>query len=49
MSTLASRIDHTILKAEATRPEVHVIVAEALEHGFASSVDGLVLNYTRFF
>jgi len=36
MSTLASRIDHTILKAEATRPQVHAIVAEALQYGFAS-------------
>jgi len=37
MSTnLASRIDHTILKAEALRPEVHKVVAEATEHGFAS-------------
>ncbi|MEX2215411.1 MAG: deoxyribose-phosphate aldolase [Phycisphaeraceae bacterium] len=34
--TLASRIDHTLLKAEATRPEIHKLVAEALEHGFAS-------------
>jgi len=33
---LAQRIDHTILKAEATRPQVHKIVAEATEHGFAS-------------
>ena len=36
MTSLASRIDHTILKAEATRPQVHRIVSEALEHGFAS-------------
>jgi deoxyribose-phosphate aldolase len=34
--TLAKRIDHTILKAEATRPQVHKIVAEATEHSFAS-------------
>jgi deoxyribose-phosphate aldolase len=33
---LAARIDHTLLKAEATRPEVHKLVAEATEHGFAS-------------
>lgn len=33
---IASRIDHTILKAEATRPEVHKVVAEAIQHGFAS-------------
>jgi deoxyribose-phosphate aldolase len=36
MTTLAARIDHTILKAEALRPEVHQVVAEATEHGFAS-------------
>ena len=34
--TLASRIDHTLLKAEATRPEIHKLIAEATEHGFAS-------------
>lgn len=33
---LASRIDHTLLKAEATRPQVHRLVAEALQHGFAA-------------
>jgi deoxyribose-phosphate aldolase len=33
---LARRIDHTILKPEATSAEVHRIVAEAIEHGFAS-------------
>lgn len=33
---LASRIDHTLLKAEATRPQVHKLVAEAIEHRFAS-------------
>jgi deoxyribose-phosphate aldolase len=33
---LASRIDHTILKPEATAPEVHRVTAEAMEHGFAS-------------
>lgn len=36
MSTLASRIDHTILKAEAMRIEVQKVVSEALQHGFAS-------------
>ncbi len=36
MNTLASRIDHTILKAEAMRIEVQKAVSEALEHGFAS-------------
>lgn len=33
---LAGRIDHTLLKAEATRPQVHRVVAEAIEHRFAS-------------
>jgi deoxyribose-phosphate aldolase len=33
---LARRIDHTILKAEATEAEVRKIVQEALEHRFAS-------------
>lgn len=33
---LAARIDHTLLKAEATRPQIYRLVAEALEHGFAS-------------
>ena len=33
---LAARIDHTLLKAEATGRDVHRITAEALEHGFAS-------------
>ena len=33
---LAGRIDHTLLKAEAARPQVHRVVAEAIEHRFAS-------------
>jgi deoxyribose-phosphate aldolase len=33
---LASKIDHTILKPEALSPEVHKVVAEAMEHQFAS-------------
>ena len=33
---LANRIDHTLLKAEATRPEIHKLIAEATEHHFAS-------------
>jgi deoxyribose-phosphate aldolase len=33
---LASRIDHTILKPEATRAEVDQVVAEAIEYRFAS-------------
>jgi len=35
-STLSRKIDHTILKAEATESEVRKIVAEALQHRFAS-------------
>lgn len=35
-SELAARIDHTILKPEATAPEVHRIVAEAIQYGFTS-------------
>jgi deoxyribose-phosphate aldolase len=35
---LASYIDHTILKMEATLEEVLRVVAEAAEHGFASVV-----------
>ena len=33
---LARKIDHTILKPEAAAPEVHRIVAEAMQYGFAS-------------
>lgn len=33
---LAARIDHTILKAEATGAEVHRVVTEAIQHRFAS-------------
>lgn len=33
---LAATIDHTILKAEATGADVHKVVAEAIEHRFAS-------------
>jgi deoxyribose-phosphate aldolase len=33
---LARRIDHTILKPEASAPEVHRVAAEAIEHQFAS-------------
>ena len=35
-SQLASKIDHTILKPEATKAEVDKIIAEALEYRFAS-------------
>ena len=34
---LASRIDHTILKPEATAAEVDRVLAEAIEHRFASA------------
>lgn len=33
---LAARIDHTLLKPEASREQVETLCAEALEHGFAS-------------
>ncbi|MEM0915963.1 MAG: 2-deoxyribose-5-phosphate aldolase, partial [Planctomycetota bacterium] len=33
---LASKIDHTLLKPEATADDVKQIVHEAVEHGFAS-------------
>ena len=33
---LARRIDHTILKPEALAPEVHKVVSEAMQYGFAS-------------
>lgn len=33
---LASLLDHTLLRAEATAVQVDAIVAEAIEHGFAS-------------
>lgn len=36
MTDIASRIDHTILKAEAMPADVHRVVAEAIEHRFAS-------------
>ena len=36
MTTIASKIDHTLLKAEALTREIDAVVAEALEHGFAS-------------
>lgn len=45
---LAGRIDHTILKAEAARPQVHKLVAEAMEHGFASvCVNGIFAAEVR--
>ena len=34
--SLAHMIDHTILKANATRPQVERLCAEAIEHRFAS-------------
>jgi deoxyribose-phosphate aldolase len=33
---LAARIDHTLLKAEATAADVAAVTDEAIEHGFAS-------------
>ena len=34
--TLAGRIDHTLLKAEATQADIEALCAEAMENGFAS-------------
>ncbi|MFL6197225.1 MAG: deoxyribose-phosphate aldolase [Thermoanaerobaculia bacterium] len=36
MSDLARFIDHTLLRPDATEPEVRRLIAEAAEHGFAS-------------
>jgi len=33
---LASKIDHSLLKPEATGPEIHRLIAEAIEHRFAA-------------
>jgi deoxyribose-phosphate aldolase len=33
---LAQRIDHTLLKAEATRPQARALVSQAMQYGFAS-------------
>ncbi len=33
---LAGKIDHTLLRPEATRPEIHRLLAEATEYRFAS-------------
>src|SRR4051812_315518 len=35
-SEFARKIDHTILKPEAAAPEVHRVVADAIQFGFAS-------------
>ena len=35
-TSLAHRIDHSLLTAQAGRPAVHKLVAEAIEYGFAS-------------
>jgi len=35
---LAAVLDHTLLKPEATRPQVHILCAEAAEHGFACAM-----------
>src|SRR5688500_10504929 len=35
-SDLASRIDHTLLKPEASTAEIHRLVTEAIQHNFAS-------------
>lgn len=36
LTQLAGRIDHTLLAPEAGRPQIHKLVAEALEYGFAA-------------
>lgn len=47
-NSIASLIDHTILKAEATRDDVLRLCDEALEHGFASvCVNGLFVKDVR--
>jgi len=33
---LASKIEHSLLKPEATAPEIHRLIAEAIEHRFAA-------------
>ncbi len=35
--TLAGRIDHTLLKADATQPAIETLCREAIDHGFASA------------
>lgn len=48
MQHIASLIDHTILKAEATRDDVMRLSDEALQHGFASvCVNGIFLKDVR--
>ena len=48
MQHIASIIDHTILKAEATRDDVMRLCDEALEHGFASvCVNGCFVKDVR--
>lgn len=48
MTNLASLIDHTILKAEASRDEVLALCEEALAHGFASvCVNGCFVKTVR--
>jgi len=36
LGSLASKIDHTLLKPDATRDEILALCAQALEHGFAT-------------
>ena len=48
MPNIASLIDHTILKAEATRDDVMRLCDEAIEHGFASvCVNGVFVKAVR--
>lgn len=47
-NSIAPLIDHTILKAEATRDDVRRLCDEAIEHGFASvCVNGLFVKDVR--
>jgi deoxyribose-phosphate aldolase len=48
LASLARRIDHTILKPEATRADVHRLVREAVEHRFAAvCINGAFLRESR--
>lgn len=46
VSDIASRIDHTLLKAEATSDQIKTVADEAKEHHFASvCVNGIYASY----
>jgi deoxyribose-phosphate aldolase len=49
MKNLASYIDHTLLKCEATRGDIEKLCAEAREHGFyAVCVNGSRVKLARY-